>query len=127
MKVFVLFFCLISLSCIAQDSIAQTKGKVYYGIASFYSKALQNSKTATGERYTHEKLTGASNNVKLGTWVRVTNLKNKKVVIVRINDRMHTRMAKKGRVVDLSRSAAEALGFIKKGVIKVKMEVIPAQ
>lgn len=127
MKILLLFFCLISLSCIAQDSTAQTKKKVFYGVASFYSKSLQNSKTATGERYRHEKLTGASNNVKLGTWVRVINLKNKKTVIVRINDRMHNKMAKRGRVVDLSRSAAQALGFINGGLVKVKMEVIPAQ
>src|SRR3954463_9517067 len=59
-----------------------------YGIASFYSANLDSTITATGEIYTHGKLTAASNNFKLNTWVRVTNLKNGRSVIVRINDRM---------------------------------------
>ena len=60
----------------------------------------------------------------MNTWVKVTNLVNGKSVIVRINDRMHPRMAKKGRVVDLSRVAAEKLDFIKKGLVKVKVQVV---
>ncbi len=96
-----------------------------YGIASFYSANLDSTLTATGEYYTHGKLTAASNHFKLGTWVRVTNLKNGRSVIVRINDRMHTRMAKKGRVVDLSRSAAKLLGFMKGGLTRVQVVKVP--
>ncbi len=96
-----------------------------YGIASFYSYNLDSTLTATGEYYTHSKLTAASNNFKLGTWVRVTNLKNGRSVIVRINDRMHPRMAKKGRVVDLSRSAAKLLGFMKGGLTRVQVVKVP--
>ncbi len=98
--------------------------KVIYGIASFYSKGLDGTKTATGERYRNAKLTAASNNIKLNTWVKVTNLSNDNFVIVRINDRMHPRMAKKGRVVDLSGAAAKELDFMKKGLTKVKVEPI---
>jgi rare lipoprotein A len=96
-----------------------------YGIASFYSYNLDSTLTATGEYYTHGKLTAASNHFKLGTWVRVTNLKNGRSVIVRINDRMHKRMAKKGRVVDLSRSAAKLLGFMKGGLTRVQVVKVP--
>jgi rare lipoprotein A (peptidoglycan hydrolase) len=96
--------------------------KVLIGIASFYSKNLDGTLTSTGEYYRNAKLTAASNNYKLNTWVRVTNLSNDKFVIVRINDRMHPRMAKKGRVVDLSRTAAKELDFMKKGLTKVRVE-----
>lgn len=96
--------------------------KVVTGVASFYSKNLEGTKTATGERYRNAKLTAASNNYKLNTWVKVTNLRNDKFVIVRINDRMHPRMAKKGRVVDLSRAAAKELDFMKKGLTRVRVE-----
>lgn len=96
-----------------------------YGIASFYSQNLDSTLTATGEIYTHSKLTAASNNFKLNTWVRVTNLKNGRSVVVRINDRMHTRMAKKGRVIDLSRSAARLLGFMGGGLTRVQIVKVP--
>jgi rare lipoprotein A (peptidoglycan hydrolase) len=98
--------------------------KVLTGIASFYSKNLDGTRTATGEYYRNAKLTAASNNFKLNTWVRVTNISNNKFVIVRINDRMHPRMAKKGRVVDLSRAAAKELDFMEKGLTKVRVEPI---
>lgn len=98
--------------------------KVLTGIASFYSKNLDGTRTATGEYYRNAKLTAASNNYKLNTWVRVTNISNDKFVIVRINDRMHPRMAKKGRVVDLSRAAAKELDFMKKGLTRVRVEPI---
>jgi rare lipoprotein A len=89
------------------------------GKASFYSKNLQGTKTATGERYDNNKLTAASNQFKLNTWVRVTNISNGESVTVRINDRMHPKMAKRGRVIDLSRIAAKKLDFIEQGIIKV--------
>ena len=99
-------------------------GKMVTGIASFYSTNLDGTKTSTGERYRNAKLTAASNNFKLNTWVLVTNLRNQKTVVVRINDHMHPRMKKKGRVVDLSRSAAEKLDFIENGLTKVKVQEI---
>jgi rare lipoprotein A len=102
----------------------QPIGKSVNGIASFYSYKLDGTKTATGERYRNALLTAASNNFKLNTWVLVTNLKNKKSVIVRINDRMHPRMKKKGRVVDLSREAARQLEFMDNGLTKVKVQPI---
>jgi rare lipoprotein A (peptidoglycan hydrolase) len=99
-------------------------GKAINGIASFYSYKLDGTLTATGERYRNALLTAASNNFKLNTWVLVTNLRNKKSVIVRINDRMHPRMKKKGRVVDLSREAARLLEFMDNGLTKVKVQPI---
>lgn len=100
------------------------KGKSVNGIASFYSSNLDGTLTSTGERYRNNKLTAASNNFPLNTWVKVTSLFNGKSVVVRINDRMHPRMKKKGRVVDLSRAAANQLDFISRGITKVKVETI---
>ncbi len=134
------FICLFSVLLLYQLSNAQPDtlnhnfyynanyqkppSKTVKGIASFYSSNLDGTKTATGEIFRNSKLTAASNNFKLNTWVRVTNLRNGKCVIVRINDRMHKRMAKKGRVVDLSRAAAKKLDFMKRGLVKVKVEEI---
>ena len=69
-------------------------------------------------------MTAASNNFKLNTWVRITNLKNNKSIVVRINDRMHPAMAKKGRVVDLTMTGAKTLDFVNAGLAKVKVEEI---
>lgn len=104
---------------------SQEKDGVVYGVASFYSKSLEGTKTSTGETFRHQRMTAASNHFKLGTWVRVTNLRNDKSVIVRINDHMHKKMSKRGRVVDLSYAAAKKLAFIKRGVVKVKVEAVP--
>ena len=94
------------------------------GIASFYSTNLDGTLTATGETYRNNRMSAASNDFDLNTWVRITNLNNKKSVILRINDRMHPRMQKKGRVVDLSRKAAKKLDFINNGLTKVKVEIV---
>ena len=109
------------------EFVKKIGGKTVVGIASFYSKSLDGTKTATGERFKNSNLTAASNSFKLNTWVKVTNIRNDKWVIVRINDRMHPKMAKSGRVVDLSRSAAKKLDFIKKGLTKVRVEVVEKQ
>jgi len=92
------------------------------GIAAYYSNVFHGRKTASGERYDKNALTAAHNTHKFGTRLRVTNLKNNKSVIVRVNDRgPHTR----GRIIDLSRRAAKKLGFVKQGLAKVSIEVLP--
>jgi rare lipoprotein A len=108
----------------SDSNIVEKKYKMLKGIASFYSANLDGTKTSTGEIYRNKKFTAASNNFKLNTWVKVTRISNNKSVIVRINDRMHKKMAKKGRVVDLSRIAAAELGMIKHGLTKVIVEEV---
>ena len=97
----------------------------FLGIASFYSENLDGTETATGEIFRHNKLTAASNRFKLNTWLRVTRIKNGKSIIVRVNDRMHPRMDRKGRIVDLTIRGAEKLGFIEIGITKVQVEIVP--
>ena len=97
------------------------KSIVKYGIASYYAKKFNGRQTSTGAIYNSTRLTAACNVLPLGTWVKVTNLKNKKSVIVEINDHMHH---KNKRLIDLSKSAAQKLGFISKGITRVKVEVL---
>jgi len=125
MKGILILFLGFLISTLPVLAKSDTIGQVVTGKASFYSKSLDGTQTATGEIFRNKNMTAASNHFKLNSWVRVTNLSNGKSVIVRINDRMHPKMAKKGRVVDLSRSAASHLGFIIKGITKVKVEVVP--
>jgi rare lipoprotein A len=89
-----------------------------YGLASYYS---QGARTANGERFNARELTAAHRTLKFGTRVRVTNVATGKSVIVRINDRGPFI---RGRVIDLSRSAAESLGMVGRGVAKVKVDVM---
>lgn len=104
------------------------KNSCINGIASFYSKNLEGTKTSTGETFHHNNYTAASNNFPLNTWVKVTNAHNGKSVIVRINDRMHPRMAKKGRVVDLTITAAKKIGLTNTiGITKVTVEQVDPQ
>jgi rare lipoprotein A (peptidoglycan hydrolase) len=109
-----------------RQSVDSSKNnEIYFGKASFYSKSLEGTKTSNDEIFRHNKLTAASNKFKLGTWLRVTNLSNEKSIIVRVNDRMHPRMAAKGRIVDISYLGAKRLNFVNKGVAKVKVEIVP--
>jgi rare lipoprotein A len=94
---------------------------IQYGIASYYSDKFEGKITATGELYSKTEMTAAHNVLPFGTWIRVTNLSNKKAVIVRINDRLHHRNK---RLVDLSLAAASRLGYTKKGLTRVKVEVL---
>ena len=94
------------------------------GIASFYSLNLNGTLTSTGEHYYNKKYTAACNLFRLNTLVRVTNMRNGKSVIVRINDRMHPNMLKLGRVIDLSHSASKKLITSSKGIVKVVVDAI---
>ena len=94
---------------------------IKYGVASFYAKKFNGRKTANGNTFSSLKYTAACNVLPLGTWVKVTNLKNDLSVIVYINDRLHH---KNKRLIDLSKTAAQQLGFISRGITKVKVEVL---
>ncbi len=102
-------------------SASAKKAIIKYGTASFYAKKFNGRKTATGEIYNSTKYTAACNVLPLNTWIKVTNLRNKRSVIVKINDRMHP---KNKRLVDLSKAAAQKLGYTGRGLTRVKVEVL---
>lgn len=97
--------------------------QVQTGKASFYADKFEGRPTASGEKYKHNKLTAAHKYLPFGTKVRVTNLANNQSVDVIINDRGPY---VDDRIIDLSKSAAEKLDFINKGLAEVKLEVIDA-
>ncbi len=103
------------------SSSSKSTSKVEKGQASYYADKFHGKATASGEKYDKTKLTGAHRTLAFGTVVRVTNTANGKSVDVRINDRGPF---KAGRVVDVSRAAAEKLGMIQAGVINCTVEVI---
>ncbi|BAX79943.1 hypothetical protein ALGA_1567 [Labilibaculum antarcticum] len=111
-----IFFTLLQFNLQAQKKQASIeKGK-----ASFYADRFEGKQTASGEIYHHRNLTASHKSLPFGTWVKVVNLDNKKSVIVRINDRgPFTR----GRIIDLSKSAAKKIGNLNKGVFSVSVKV----
>ena len=90
------------------------------GIASFYSDKFEGRRTASGDIYRQDGLTAAHKKLPHGTKVKVSNVENGKSVLVTINDRMP---ASSRVVIDVSRRAAERLGFVKAGRARVKLEV----
>lgn len=106
---------------IAQENTKTSRSRILYGTASYYADKFNGRKTATGHIYSHDRLTAACNVLPLGTWIRVTNLRNNFAVIVQINDRLHP---KNKRIVDLSKLAASKLGYISRGLTQVKVEVL---
>ena len=90
------------------------------GLASWYGRAHHRKRTASGERFDMHGMTAAHRRLEFGTVVRVVNLENGRSVKVRINDRgPYVR----GRVIDLSSRAADALGIKGEGVARVRLEV----
>lgn len=111
MKIFITILFMFIMSGVSE-------AKVQHGMASYY---WQPQRVASGGWFNPNAMTAAHKTLKFGTRVRVTNLKNKKSVIVKINDRGPFI---KGRIVDLSKAAAKKIGMIKSGVVKVKLEVL---
>ena len=104
----------------AQD--AQTKiSESEKGVASYYHDKFEGRKTSTGDVFDNDKFTAASNKIKLGSYVKVTNVSNGEVVYVKINDRM---AAGNKRLIDLASIAAKKLDFHNKGITKVTVDVV---
>jgi len=93
-----------------------------FGHASWYGKYFQGKPTASGESYNMFDFTCAHRSLPLGSLVRITNLRNKKSVVVRVNDRGPV---PDDRIVDLSYAAANTIGV--QGVARVRLELIPAE
>jgi rare lipoprotein A len=91
------------------------------GIASYYARSFQHSKTASGEALNNNSMTAAHKTLPFGTEVKVTNIINGKSVTVRINDRGPF---VKGRIIDLTRAAFSKIANLDKGVAKVEIRVV---
>jgi rare lipoprotein A len=91
------------------------------GKASYYANKFHGRLTANGERYNKNEFTCAHRTLPFGTWIKVTNLKNNKTVMVRVNDRGPYA---KDRLIDLSRAAAESVDMVKYGIVSVSIEIM---
>ncbi len=111
------------LSILLCFSLATAMAQVQVGKASFYADKFEGSPTASGEKYRASRLTAAHKTLPFGTKVRVTNLANNESVVVTINDRGPF---VEGRIIDVSKSAAERLSFFNQGTTEVKMEIVDA-
>ena len=104
-----------------------TQGKpvpagVQEGLATWYGDNLHGGPTASGERFDQNAMTAAHRTLKMNTRVRVTNKKNGKSVVLRINDRGP--FGNKRRIIDVSKGAARKLDMIEAGVVPVRVEVL---
>lgn len=120
MRICIIILCFIF---VARLSAQQDTSAVFTqtGIASYYAKKFEGRKCSGGEPFRNDSLTAAHKTLPLGTRVKVTNLKNDSVVVVRINDRL-PKTSK--RSIDLTRRAARQLNFIREGLAKVTIEVL---
>ena len=91
------------------------------GTASYYSNSFNGRKTASGEKFSNDSLTAAHKKLPFGTSVKVTNLKNDSVVILKINDRMPQ---SNKRAIDVSLAAAKKLNFVREGLTTVTIEIL---
>jgi len=96
-------------------------GYTQAGTASYYHDRFHGRKTASGVKYNKNALSAAHKTLPLGSKVKVTDTRSGRSVVVKINDRGPY---VKGRVIDLSRAAAKEIGLTKKGLAKVKVEVL---
>ncbi|WP_333662560.1 septal ring lytic transglycosylase RlpA family protein [Chishuiella changwenlii] len=106
---------------ITAKDIVEKASKKISGIVSWYADKFHGKKTSSGELYDKEGLTAAHKTLPFGTKVKVTNTRNGKSVIVKVNDRgPHT----KSRLMDLSRAAFSSIGSTSSGTLNVEMEII---
>lgn len=103
------------------NASAQKVGDKYSGIASYYADYFHGRTTASGEIFSQDSMTAASRTLPFGTIVRVTNQRNDKSIVVKINDRGPF---VDGRIIDLSYTAAEQLDFIAQGLTPVTVEIV---
>jgi|SRR5579883_2961722 len=135
---FLIFLSTPLLSCASRDAIgpepatprgaseAEPEGQGALGddegLATWYGSQFAGRRTANGERFDPSKLTAAHRTLRFDTWVEVTRVDTGQSVRVRITDRGP--FGHKDRIIDLSRAAAEKLGMLRAGVVKVKLRVV---
>ena len=112
-----IILCIYTCCCL----FGTPRGGAEYGIASYYGEDFHGKKTASGEVFDQWKLTCAHRDLPFGTRLRVTNLDNKKSVLVRVNDRGPW---VPGRLIDLSYAAAKKIDMVQQGLVKVRVEII---
>jgi rare lipoprotein A len=108
-----------------RTSASEDPRAVQFGLASWYGPGFHGQETASGEIFDQREMVAAHRTLPLGSVIRVTNLENGRGVVVRVIDRgPYGRNFRKGTIVDLSRAAAGRLGFVKQGLVRVRIDVL---
>jgi rare lipoprotein A len=118
---YVFSFILTLIFALNLSAFASGTGKTQTGTASWYGTKYHGKRSSNGEIYNKNKMTAAHPSLPFGTEVKVTNLSNNQVVVVRITDRGPF---SKHRIIDLSEAAARKIGMIRSGTAKVTMEIL---
>ena len=114
MRYFTALFCIISL---LSFSFSDTEK----GSASYYSSSMNGRKTSSGEIFNNNLLTAAHKSMRLGTMVKVTNIKNDSTVVLKVNDRLSKSSS---HVIDVTLAAAKKLNFVRNGIATVTVEIL---
>lgn len=109
---------------VQETPTSSQQGETQTRSAAFISEEFQGQKTASGETYDENQLVAAHASYPMGTVVRVTNPENERTVEVRVIDRIAPAKSADQPIIDLSRAAAQQLGFTQEGITKVRTEVI---
>ena len=114
-----------SQTSVQKSAKKQSKSRKPFAVgqASWYGEAFDGKQTASGEPFDMYELTAAHRTLPLGSWVKVTNLKNHLWVLVRINDRGPV---PEDRIIDLSYSAARMLNMSGRGIAPVRLDLVEA-
>lgn len=125
-QIFAITVVLFLVSCTSSKTAKKIEPETHYGqtqqgVASWYGKPFHGRRMANGQRFDMNKLTAAHRRLPFGTRVEVTNLQNNQKVVVTITDRGPFI---KNRILDVSRQAAQQLGFIGAGTAHIEMRIL---
>lgn len=109
----------------ARPAVSASPRPVQLGLASWYGPGFHGEETASGEIFDQREMVAAHRSLPLGSVVRVTNLENQRRVVLRVIDRgPYGRNYRKGTIIDVSKGAARRLGFVRDGLVRVRVEVL---
>ena len=109
----------------ARPAVSASPRPVQLGLASWYGPGFHGEETASGEIFDQREMVAAHRSLPLGSVVRVTNLQNQRRVVLRVIDRgPYGRNYRKGTIIDVSKGAARRLGFVRDGLVRVRVEVL---
>jgi rare lipoprotein A len=115
----------IVLLAAARPAASSAPRRLQLGLASWYGPGFHGQETASGEIFDQREMVAAHRTLPLGCVVRITNLENRRQVVLPVIDRgPYGANHRKGTIVDLSRGAARQLGFIRDGLVRVRLEVL---
>jgi rare lipoprotein A len=118
----IVFVAISGCATTAPRELGEERGDGLVGMASWYGARHHGRSTASGQPFDMHQLSAAHRTLPLGTRVRVTNLENRRSVVVRVTDRGPF---VPGRIVDLSYAAAKALDLVEQGIARVRLDVLP--